>query len=118
MPKLLCKTIEAFNIEGRGTCVVLEDPSEWRIPAKEVVKHREQIRILRPDQSSIKTFIKNFEYLRKFGGGESLVIQLPKDVLKEHVPDGSMVFLEREDSESIVWNGEKAEFTDANDRAT
>lgn len=113
MPKLLCKTIEAFHIQGRGTFVTLEDPCEWRIPAKEVVKRCEIIRILRPDQSSVKTFIKDFEFLRKFGGGEALVIQLPNDVGVDDVPNGSLVFLEREDAEPILWDGRKAEFTNA-----
>ncbi len=113
MPKLLCKTIEAFHIEGRGTIVTLEDPSEWRIPAKEVVKRREAIRILRPDKSSVKTFIKDFDYVRKFGGGEALVIQLPNDVKVDDVPKDSLVFLEREDDASILWGGLRTEFTDA-----
>lgn len=111
MPKLLCKTIEAFHIQGRGTVVMLEDPCEWRIPAKEVVKRREAIRILRPDQSSVKTFIKDFEFMRKFGGGEALIIQLPNDVGVDDVPNGSLVFLEREDAEPILWDGRKADFT-------
>jgi hypothetical protein len=113
MPKLLCKTIEAFHIEGRGTVVTLEDPCTWRIPAREVVMRREAIRILRPDQSSVKTFIKDFDFVRKFGGGEALVILLPFDVGVNDVPDGSLVFLEREDSEPIPWDGNRAEFTPA-----
>lgn len=113
MPKLLCKTIESFHIQGRGTVVTLEDPCDWRIPAREVVKRREAIRILRPDQSSVKTFIKDFEFVRKFGGGEALVIQLPNDVSVDDVPPESLIFLEREDSESILWDGRKAEFTEA-----
>jgi hypothetical protein len=113
MPKLLCKTIEAFYIQGRGTVVTLEDPCDWRIPAKEVVKRREAIRILRPDQSSVKTFIKDFEFMRTFGGGEALLIQLPNDVRVDDVPKGSLVFLEREDAEPVLWDGRKAEFTKA-----
>ena len=113
MRKLLCKTIEAFHIQGRGTVVTLDDPCEWRIPAKEVVKRRETIRILRPDQSSVKTFIKDFEFMRKFGGGEALIIQLPNDVGGDDVQNGSLVFLEREDAEPILWDGRKAEFTKA-----
>ena len=113
MPKLLCKTIEAFHVEGRGTVVTLEDPCDWRIPAREVVKRREAIRILRPDQSSVKTFIKDFEFMRKFGGGEALIILLPNDVSVDDVPPESLIFLEREDSEPIVWDGSKAEFTEA-----
>jgi hypothetical protein len=113
MPKLLCKTIEAFHIQGRGTVVTLEDPCDWRIPAKEVVRRREAIRILRPDKSSVKTFIKDFDFIRKFGGGEALVIQLPNDVSVDDVPNGSLVFLEREDAEPILWDGRKAEFANA-----
>jgi hypothetical protein len=113
MPKLLCKTIETFNIEGRGTIVVLQDPEDWRIPPTEVVKRREAIRILRPDQSSVKTFIKDFEFIRKFGGGSGVVIQLPNDVSVDDVPPESLVFLEREDDEPILWDGRKAEFTKA-----
>ena len=113
MPKLLCKTIEAFHIQGRGTVVTLEDPCDWRIPAKEVVRRREAIRILRPDKSSVKTFIKDFDFIRKFGGGEALVIQLPNDVSVDDVPNGSLVFLEREDAEPILWDGGKAEFANA-----
>ena len=113
MPKLLCKTLEVFHIEGRGTVVTLEDPIEWRIPAKEVVKRREAIRILRPDKSSIRTFIKDFDYVRKFGGGEGLVIQLPNDVGVDDVPPGSLVFLEREDSDPVIWDGAKAKFSEA-----
>jgi len=113
MPKLLCKTLEAFYIEGRGTVVTLEDPIEWRIPAKEVVKRREAIRILRPDKSSIQTFIKDFDYICKFGGGEALVIQLPNDVGADDVPPGSLVFLEREDADPILWDGNKAKFSEA-----
>lgn len=113
MPKLLCKTIETFHIKGRGTVVTLEDPCDWRIPAKEVVKRREAIRILRPDESSVKTFIKDFDYVRKFGGGEALLIQLPNDVGVDDIPNGSLVFLEREDEDSIFWDGRKAEFTSA-----
>jgi hypothetical protein len=111
MPKLLCKTIEAFHIQGRGTVVTLEDPADWRIPAKEVVKRREAIRILRPDHSSVKTFIKDFEFLRKRGGEEAIVITLPNDVGVDDVPNGSLVFLEREDAEPVLWDGRKAEFT-------
>ena len=113
MPKLLCKTIETFNIEGRGIIVVLQDPEDWRIPATEVVKRRESIRILRPDQSSVKTFIKDFEFVRKFGGGSGIVIQLPNDVTVDDVPPESLVFLEREDNEPILWDGLKTEFTTA-----
>jgi hypothetical protein len=113
MPKLLCKTLEAFHIEGRGTIVTLEDPIEWRIPAKEVVKRREAIRILRPDKSSIQTFIKDLDYVRKFGGGEALVIQLANDVEVDDVPSGSLVFLEREDADSILWDGTKSKFSEA-----
>ncbi len=118
MPKLLCKTIEAFHIQGRGTIVTLEDPCEWRIPAREVVRRRESIRILRPDQSSVKTFIKDFEFMRTFGGGEALLIQLPNDVGVDDVPKGSLVFLEREDAEPIIWDGRKAEFTKAEQAGT
>ena len=118
MPKLLCKTIEAFHIQGRGTVVTLEDPCDWRIPAKEIVKRREVIRILRPDQSSVKTFIKDFDFVRKFEGGEALVIQLPNDVGVADVPNGSLVFLEREDEEPILWDGRKAEFTKAEQAGT
>ncbi len=113
MPKLLCKTIETFNIEGRGTIVVLQDPEDWRITPTEVVKRREAIRILRPDESSVKTFIKDFEFIRKFGGGSGIVIQLPNDVSVGDVPPESLVFLEREDDEPILWDGRKAEFTNA-----
>jgi hypothetical protein len=113
MPKLLCKTIEAFHIEGFGTFVLLEDLSEWRIPATEVVKLREAIRILRPDQSSVKTFIKDFDYPRRSDGGLTLMIRLPNDVKVSDVPPGSLIFLEREDSEPIPWDGRKAEFSEA-----
>ena len=116
MPKLLCKTIETFKIEGRGTIVVLQDPEDWRIPATEHVKRREAIRILRPDKSSVKTFIKDFEFIRKFGGGSGLVIQLPNDVSADDVPPDSLVFLEREDDEPILWDGRKAEFTEERTR--
>lgn len=110
MATLLCKTIEAFRIEGRGTIVVLQDPEEWRIPATEHVKRREAIRILRPDKSSVKTFIKDFEFIRKFGGGSGLIIQLPNDVSVDDVPPESLVFLEREDDEPILWDGRNNSF--------
>ena len=114
MPKLLCKSIETFNIEGRGTIVVLQDPEDWRIPPNEVVKKQEAIRILRPDQSSVKTFIKDLEFIRKFGGGSGVVIQLPNDVSADDVPPDSMIFLEREDGDPILWDGLKAEFREQN----
>ena len=113
MPKLLCKTIEAFKIEGRGTIVVLQDPEDWRIPATEHVKNREAIRILRPDKSSVKTFIKEFEFVRKFGGGSGLIIELPRDVSVDDVPPDSLVFLEREDDDPLLWDGTTAQFTEA-----
>ncbi|WP_050025034.1 hypothetical protein [Verrucomicrobium sp. BvORR034] len=101
MPKLLCKTIETFTVAGRGTIVVLQDPEDWRIPATENVRRREAIRILRPDGSSVKTFIKDFEFISKFGGGSAIVIQLPADVSAEDVPPDSLVFLEREDDQPL-----------------
>lgn len=85
--------------------MTLEDPKDWRIPASEVVKRREQIRILRPDQSSVKTFIKDFEFIRTFGGGEGLLILLPNNLGVEEVPAGSLIFLEREGDEPILWDG-------------
>lgn len=51
--------------------------------------------------------------VRKFGGGNTLLIQLPNDVAVDDVPSGSLIFLEREDSEPILWDGQKALFTEA-----
>jgi hypothetical protein len=111
MPKLLCKTIETHDITGRGAVVVLEDPQDWRVPSSEPIRRREAIRILLPDGSSIRTFIKDIEFMRKFGGGEACLIGLPFDVPADAVPAGSMIFLEREDSTPIMWDGHRAEFS-------
>lgn len=110
MPRLLCESIETFHINGRGTVVVLEDPPDWRIPRSERVHLREAIRILRPDRSSIRTFIKDLEFMRKFGGGESVLIMLPFDVSADAVPAGSMIFLERDGTEPILCDGFQADF--------
>jgi hypothetical protein len=110
MPKLLCTITEAFHIGGRGTVVVLEESCAWRIPPHEVVKIREAVRILRPDQSAVKTFIKGLDYARRSDGTERLIITLPNDVREEDVPGGSLLFLEREGAEPVMWDGRKAEF--------
>ena len=81
--------------------------------ATELVKRREVIRILRPDKSSVKTFIKHFEFIRKFGGASGIVIQLPNDVTVDDVPPDSLIFLEREDDQPIMWDGTKAKYEEA-----
>jgi len=105
MPKLLCKIADSFSIEGRGTVIVLEPMDEWRIPRSEPVHRKEVIRILRPDQSSTKTFIKDFDFIRHGGGRESLAFTLPRKVGAEDAPADSMIFLEREDDVPIFWDG-------------
>lgn len=72
MAELFCKTTSALHIEGRGTCVFLGDSVGSGIPATEAMKLREMIRILRPDQSSVKTFVKGLDDPRKAGVGRSL----------------------------------------------
>ena len=107
---MLCKTIETFDIRGRGTVVVLQDQQDWRIRSSERVFRRETIRILRPDGASVRTFIKDLEFIRKFGGGEAVAIMLPSDVPASAVPADSIIFVEREDEEPIMWDGSQAEF--------
>ncbi|RYD66631.1 MAG: hypothetical protein EOP83_04560 [Verrucomicrobiaceae bacterium] len=114
MPKLLCKTVDSFAIEGLGTIVLLEDSKEWRIPADEVVRIRESIRMLRPDGSSIKTFIKGLEFAL-VRGSDQMAIELPKGVGVQDVPAGSLVFLEREDADPILWDGVRASFESASE---
>ncbi|MCH7227430.1 hypothetical protein [Haloferula sp. A504] len=113
MPKLLCKIIDSFSIEGRGTVIALESMYEWRIPRSEPVHRREVIRILRPDQSSTTTFIKDFDFIRHAGGRESLAFTLPRNVGVEDAPADSMIFLEREDDVPIFWDGVPPRITKA-----
>ncbi len=110
MPKLLCSIAEVFHIEGRGTVAILEDQNTWRIPANEEVHVREAIRILRPDRSFIKTFIKSFDWLKK-AATSSLAVGLPADVGVNDIPPASLVFLERDDENPLFWDGRRAEFT-------
>ena len=105
MPKLLCKAFDVFSIDGQGTVIVLEPSCKWRIPQDEVLKQYEVIRILRPDQTSLKTFIKGFEFIRKSGVADGLCIMLPKDIGKADVPGDSLIFLERDGSEPVIWEG-------------
>ncbi|MEM7147163.1 MAG: hypothetical protein AAF591_18750 [Verrucomicrobiota bacterium] len=122
MPKLLCKVTETFAIQGRGVVAILENDAEWRIPRDEVVNRREVIRVLRPDETSVKTFIKDFEFVTRAGGKSDLAITFPKNVTLEDVPPHSMIFLEREDGEAILWDGVSSHITkpaeqDADDQA-
>lgn len=110
MPRLLCRTVETFDIQGRGTVVVLEPLADWRIPSSERVFRREAIRIFRPDRSSIRTFIKDIDFLRR-SESEEMTIALPLDIPADAVPFGSMIFLERDGTEPIMWDGSKAEFS-------
>ena len=106
MPKLLCKISDSFAIEGRGTVAVLESTEDWRIPRDERVHRREMVRILRPDQTSLQTFIKDFDFVRRPDGKESIALTFPNDVKAEHAPPGSTIFLEREDDVPIYWDGQ------------
>ncbi len=105
MPKLLCKVVDTFSIQGRGVVAVLEEGEEWRIPPDEVIKHKEVIRILHPEGASVQTFLKEFEFVTKANGTSQLAITFPKNIELSDVPPGSLIFLEREDADSILWDG-------------
>ena len=113
MPKRLSEITDTFTIEGRGFIAVLEDESKWAIPSTEAFHEKELIRVRNKTGDELKTFIKAIQSLGRSDRGPTTVIVFPKNITQQDVAKGDIIYLERDGSEPLLWDGTPPRITKA-----
>lgn len=98
MPTLVSSIDDVFAVEGVGTVICLPKEEHWALPATEAIHSKERIQIRKPDGQIISTFIKEIVSMNRGRERGSVAFLLPSIIEKSDVPDGSVLWLERNGS--------------------
>ena len=102
MPKLIAKTDQVLEIEGRGTFVCLPKEDAWDLDPTATIHKRERIQIRTPEGRLIETYIKEIEFINRGRGRGGIALLLPREFSKRDVPESSEVWLQRNGDEPII----------------
>jgi len=101
MPKRLGKIKVAISVEGVGTIVGLANDHEWFRDPRHAVYVRERIQIRTPEGKCLSAFIQKISVLHAVDLFCTCFI-LPGDDLALDIPQGSELWLERDEGDGPV----------------
>jgi len=102
MPKRIGKIKVAISVEGIGTIVGLANDHEWFRDPKQAVYVRERIQIRTPEGKCLSTFIQGISVMHTVEHPLYTCFILPGHDMALDIPQGSEVWLERDEGAGPV----------------
>jgi hypothetical protein len=99
MPKRIGKIATVISVESVGTIIGLAHDHEWFRDPTEAVYVRERIQIRTPEGKHLSTFIQGISVMHTLQYPTLTCFILPDRYMALDIPDGSEVWLAREEGE-------------------
>jgi hypothetical protein len=102
MPKRIGLIKVAISVEGTGTIIGLASDHEWFLDPTQAVHRRERIQIRTPEGKCLSTYIQRMSVLHAAAQPVCTCFILPGDDMALDIPQGSELWLERDEGAEPV----------------